>query len=96
MIREQVDIDVLGLEWDAENEAHVAEHGLAVEDVVAVFQNNPMFFRNLLNRGGTHVMIGYDQRNRSLYISIVETMTEGVWRVVTGWQSRVARRLLRD
>ena len=55
-----------------------------------------MFFRNLPDRGGSHVMVGYDDRGRALYVSIRPTATEGRWRVVTAWESREAREILKQ
>jgi hypothetical protein len=50
-------------------------------------------FENLPDRGGTHIMAGPDKAGRILYISIKPTTITGLWEPVTGWESRVARRL---
>jgi hypothetical protein len=38
-------------------------------------------------------MIGLDDRERVLYIALLPTAIGGLWRPITGWESRFARRL---
>ena len=64
MVRESEDINVQGLEWDTENTDHVAAHDVTPTDVQAVLKGEPMFLRNLRDRGGSQVMVGYDDRGR--------------------------------
>jgi hypothetical protein len=93
MVREPVDIEILSWEFDEENTEHLARHDVAPEDVLSVWSGSPAFFVNLPDRSGTHIMVGEDSRARWLYIAILETSVHGCWRSITGWQSRIARRL---
>jgi hypothetical protein len=39
------------------------------------------------------VMIGGDDRGRVLYVAILGTDKPDIWKPISGWESRVARRL---
>jgi hypothetical protein len=84
---------VENLVWDEEIDAHFAKHSVAMEDVLAVMMSDFLGFENLPDRGGTHVMIGPDSSDRILFVSIRPTSTPGLWEPVTGWESRLARRI---
>jgi hypothetical protein len=79
--------------WDEEIEEHFARHWLSQDDVLAVAKSDFLGFENLPDRGGTHVMIGPDEAGRILYVSIRPTSTSGLWEPVTGWESRLGRRI---
>jgi hypothetical protein len=79
--------------WDEEIDDHFSRHGVSLDDVVAVARSEFLGFDNLPGRGGTHIMIGPDESGRILYISIKPTSTPGLWEPVTGWESRLARRI---
>lgn len=88
------DIDVGSLDWDDENRAHIASHGVAREDVEFALANSPWFFRNLSGRSATHIMIGRDAKGRVLYVPLLHVESpDAVWRVISAWESRFARRL---
>ena len=93
MVGEPVEIDVRGLTWDQDIDDHFARHQVDYEDLRAVVKNRPLTFFNLPGRGGSHVLIGPDHRGRILYVSIKATETPGIWDPVTGWESRLARRI---
>jgi hypothetical protein len=91
-------IDVIGLEFDDVNVEHLARHGVTPDDLWSVLLTAPQFFMNLPDHGGSHVMLGPDERGRFFYASIVQVGTTGVWRPITGWpiRSARARRLYRE
>lgn len=87
-------VDVWWLDWNDENVAHIARHEVTRENVEYVLANAPSFFQNLPDRSATHVMVGYDQTGRVLYVPILCVEEPGIWRVISAWESRFARRLL--
>jgi len=99
MVGRRVDKEIEGLVWDftaLANVDHLAGHDVYPDDVEYVRFNRYLMFENLPGRGGSHVMIGRDGRGRSLYISMNETSTPGLWEPVTGWRSGVAHRILHE
>ena len=88
-------IEVASLQWDDENIDHIARHGVTREDVEHGLANGPLFFQNVPGRSATHVMVGQDETGRVLYVPILCVEWPDVWRVVSAWESRVARRLLK-
>lgn len=73
------------LEFDDENLAEIEAHGIAMKDVIAVFDTNPRFFRNRRGRSATRLMIGPDLNDRVLAVPIIETGVKGRWRPITAW-----------
>ena len=94
MVGDSSNIDVREFEWDESNLSHVAEHGVAREDVESVRDNAPRFFANLPNRSGTHVMVGPDSSGRFYYVVMAPGALAGTWRVITAYQY-ARRRALR-
>ncbi len=73
-------------EWDDDNRAHLARHGVTRRIVEQVFETQPRFRANKPNRTGTHQMIGPAYSGTLYTICIVELyMREGLWRAITGW-----------
>jgi hypothetical protein len=93
VVGEPVEIDIGGLFWDQDIDEHFARHWVDYDDLMAVVKRGPLTFFNLPGRGGSHVMIGPDHRDRILYVSIMATEIPGIWEPVTGWESRLARRI---
>ena len=89
-------IQIEGIIWDDDIEAHFARHEVALEDVMAVLDSSPLSFRNVEGRGGSHVLIGLGARHRILYISLRRTTRPAIWEPATGWESRFARRLWQE
>lgn len=87
-------LEVSSLDWDDENVSHIAKHDVAPDDVEYALANAPLFFRNLPGRSATHVMVGQDDLGRVLYVPILCVEPPDVWRVISAWESRFARRLL--
>ncbi len=94
MVREPESIDIQELELDDDTAHHLERHGISNDDVLDLWLNNPLYFWNLDGRAGTHVMIGEDSRGRVLYIPLLET-APGRWRPISGWESRLARKIYR-
>jgi hypothetical protein len=88
MVNGPEQVEVGGIVWSDEIEAHFARHDVSYTDILTVLTRNPLGFRNLEGRGGTHVVIGPDLRGRILYISLRPTSEPAVWEPVTGWESR--------
>jgi hypothetical protein len=93
---ERVELDIDALTWSEDIEEHFARHLGSHRNVMAVRDNDPLVYTNLPDRGGTHVMIGPDDLGRVLYISIRPADAVNAWQPVTGWESRLARRLWED
>ena len=58
---QRVEIEVDAFDYDDQNEAHLAEHGVTPDEIDSVLYNKPRFFANLPGRSATHVMIGLRQ-----------------------------------
>ena len=61
MVGDPDSIDVDGVVWDDEIEVHFGRHDVSYADVLAVRSSEPMKFRNLEDRGGSHVIVGPGQ-----------------------------------
>lgn len=79
-------------EWDEDNLAELAAHGLARRTVLSVSTEAPRFRRNKRRRAATHQMIGPDSGGTMWVVCIVETAVQGRWRAITGWKARDAER----
>jgi hypothetical protein len=94
VVEEPAAIEVIGFLWEFgpdQNVSHLAKHDVAPDDVYAVLRNLPIFFYNSPGRTATHAMVGVDERGRVLQIAILPTHEPGVWKPITGWESRKAR-----
>jgi hypothetical protein len=90
------DIDVSDFVWEygpEQNVEHFARHDVTPEDVLAVLRNGAIFFEGLPGRSATHVMIGRDDRGRVLFVAILAMDEPQLWKPISGWESRLARRL---
>jgi hypothetical protein len=93
LVGDRDEIQVSALEWDEQNTEHIRRHEVEPEDVEFALANTPLFFRNLPGRSATHIMVGQDHTGRILYVALVCVDWPQVWRVITAWESRFARRL---
>ena len=93
MVGPELDIDISGLDWDDENVDHIARHEVEPADVEFVLANAPLFFRNLPGRSATHVVVGWDSKDRALFVPVLQVGPDK-WRVITAFESRNARKLL--
>jgi hypothetical protein len=81
VVQERVDLTVISFAWDFNPEGnvrHLADHGVSIENVNAFHANDPLFFRNVLGRAASHVMVGRDNRGQSLYVTLKVTAQPGV------------------
>ncbi len=80
-------------QWDDENVAHIARHGLRPRDIRQVAENDPRFRRNRKGRAATHQMVGPDDGGRFVAAFLVAVPgTPGRWRVVTARPATPAER----
>ena len=96
MVGEPADIRVGAFQWDEAVEEHIARHGRERSDVEEARDSRAMFFENLPGRTATHVMLGRDAKGRVLYVAIRFEAPPEVWKVITAWESRFARRLWKE
>lgn len=96
MVGEPAEIEVNDLDWDHQNVEHIARHDVGPMEVEFVLGNEPRFFLNKPGRSATHVMVGEDQWGRVLFVPILCVEWPTKWRVISAWESRVARKLLPD
>jgi hypothetical protein len=99
VVGEPDSIDVQSFIWDFSpdgNVDHLARHSVTPEDVEALLESDPLFFRSPPSRRSTHAMIGRDGRGRSLIVYLLGSADPSIWEPVTGWQSKIAHRLLEE
>jgi hypothetical protein len=94
VVGEPDEIELVELEWDQVNQTHIAEHGVTAREIEEVRNVAPKFYRNLPDRGGTHVMIGPDSNGRFYYVVLAASSKAGHWRVITAYRY-TRRRALR-
>jgi uncharacterized DUF497 family protein len=71
-------------EWDQENRAHIAKHGITAEECEQVITNRPVDLNTEIRSGEDRVShIGETDAGRIL--AVVTTMNEKLIRVVTSW-----------
>jgi len=92
-VLERDDLHVDSWYFDGENTAHLALHFVEPADILAAWRSGALFFHNMPGRTASHVMIGEDAKGRVIYAVILETEAVGVWKVISAWESRFARRL---
>lgn len=75
-------------QWDDDNLAELADHGISWTTVEEVTDENPRFRRNKKRRTAIRQMIGLDSGGTMWTICIKPiTYQPGVWRAITGWPS---------
>jgi hypothetical protein len=68
------------------NIEELAQHGLSMETVDQVAENEPRFRRNKKGRPASHQMIGPDDGGKTWTVCMVETEPRW-WRPITGWEA---------
>jgi hypothetical protein len=76
--------DLLDLEFDDENVAHLAEHDISENEAREVFWNDPGWARDKKSLPGDWYMIGWTNAGRALAI-VVQVTERGRVRPFTGW-----------
>ncbi len=84
--------EVHNLEWDKQNEEHIAEHGLSVREVNQVVANPNVIVRNRRMRRAQYLMIGRTHSGRVVTVALAKTRTVGSWKPVTAHPSTKAQR----
>lgn len=80
-------VEILGFEWDEDNEPHCGRHGLTPFIAEEVRLGRPLVFPGKPARTATHMMIGPAQDGRFWTLHILESHRIGIWRPITGWPS---------
>ncbi len=76
-------------QWDENNRAELARHGITRKIVEQVHREKPRFRRNTKNRAATDKMIGPDRGGTFWVICILRVPSQpGLWRAITGWRAR--------
>jgi len=73
-------------QWDDDNLAELAAHGLDRHTVLEVAREAPRFRRNKRKRAASHQMVGPDRGGQLWTVCIVRTYDE-TWRAITVWLS---------
>jgi hypothetical protein len=71
-------------ELDDANIEEMVAHGLTVEVLDQMLDNQPRFRSNKKGRAATHQIIGADNGGQVWVACILET-GPGIWRPITGW-----------
>jgi hypothetical protein len=79
-------------EWDEGNLQHLAERGLAADEIDGMLQSRMTAIRNKRSGSGTYKLVGRGRSGRPLTIVVTETAITGMWRPITGWESTDAER----
>jgi hypothetical protein len=87
-------VDIRGLEWDDQNEAHLWEHKLTSATVEQVVGENPIVLRNKGGRRGKLKIVGPDYGGALWTVILAPTRRRGIWYPVTGWRSTPGERTL--
>jgi uncharacterized DUF497 family protein len=78
--------DIYLLEWDDENEQHLARHGIQASEVRQILSNRHVTMRNPRDEDeGRVLLIGETHGGRILTVSLAPTSDDATWRPVTGW-----------
>ena len=76
------------LEFDDENEGHLARHGVTPLEVFQVFRNAPTFVPNKKGHEAEWLMLGYTDGGRALTVSVLSKEVQRLLRPVTGRTSK--------
>lgn len=88
---------VTSLLFDDENEAKIADHGLTIEQVDQILDNEHVIVPNRRRRRAPILLIGRDLSGSCIAAPLMPTYDEGCWRPVTAWPCKAseAQRLRR-
>jgi hypothetical protein len=77
--------EILGLIFDDENEAKLAEHRLRPEQVEQILDGEYLIVPNRKSRRASILLIGRDHGGLCIAAPLERTYHGGYWRVVTAW-----------
>lgn len=80
-------IRIAELEWDEDNEAEIAAHGVRPAEVEQILGNRHVVRRNKKRRSGVYKLIGFTDGGRILTVILGETWTPDRYRPITAWDS---------
>jgi uncharacterized DUF497 family protein len=80
------------LEFDENNEAELAAHGVEPQDVWQLLDSRYTVRKNKRSGSGDRRLVGQTHGGRCLTVVLAETPVEGRWRPVTGWDSTTQER----
>ena len=76
-------------EWDLDNEAHCAAHGVWAEDLGDALDSGEWAVAaNKRGMAATHLFVGRNRAGRVVTAAIVETSTPAVWRPISAWPAK--------
>jgi uncharacterized DUF497 family protein len=75
------------LDFDDENEAHLARHGITPLEAHQVFVGKPIFVPNRKGLTATWLMLGDTAGGRTLTVAVLCLETQRRLRPITGWNS---------
>jgi uncharacterized DUF497 family protein len=78
------------LEFDEDNIDHFAKHRVTPSEVLAVFNNEPLWAANKKGVTGTHLMIGRTNGGRALVIAVIYDEARAMLRPITARSCTVA------
>ena len=83
-------IDVRYLEWDEDDEEHLARHGVSASEVAQLLTNENVIASNPHGMAGTIRLIGHTNGGRLLTVVLEPTRDQTTWRPVTAWPTTKA------
>ncbi len=75
------------LEFDEDNEAHLARHEITPIEVFQVWVDRPVFVPNKKNMAATWLMLGDTAGGRALTVAVLCVEPTRLLRPITGWES---------
>jgi len=79
--------DAEDLEFDEQNEDHLARHAITAVEVVDVWCDDPVYVPNKQGLSATWLMLGDTRGGRALTVAVVVDETWRRLRPITGWDS---------
>jgi hypothetical protein len=84
-------LEINGLEFDEENEAKFAEHGLVAQQIDQILDSVFIVAQNRRGRRGIYLLIGRDHGGSCIAVPVEATNALGIWRPVTAWRCKPAK-----
>lgn len=75
------------LEFDDDNEGHLARHAITPHEVAEVFLDEPVFVSNKRGLAATWLMLGDTAGGRALTVAVLCQEARRRLRPITGWDS---------
>jgi uncharacterized DUF497 family protein len=75
--------DAEWLDFDDDNESHLAGHAVSASELLQVFMDEPLWARNKKGRTGTWLMVGRTHGGRPLVAAVIFDETRNCVRPIT-------------